>query len=220
MLNFYGRKSPRRVNKKDKANLFADNFFFFHHKNINDFHKLHLNRLKLNLEIGFGSGENILKNAAKKNDEFFIGCDPYLKGALILKKKIELLKLNNVVLTNLSFQEFFEYIKKLTFSKIYILFPDPWPKKKHRKRRLINKYFLKSIHRICNKNSKIIISSDDENYVNEILYKFYLDKSFTLSTTIFGEKLIKFFDIKETKYYKKAKNNKKKTYFFLYNIKK
>ena len=124
-----------------------------------------------------------------------------------------------MILTNLSFQEFFKYIKKYTFSRILILFPDPWPKKKHMKRRIISKPFLKSLHKICNKKSNIILSSDDVNYVEQILYKFYTDKNFVLSTSLFGEKLINSFDIVETKYYKKAKKNKKKTYFFLYNVK-
>ena len=219
MLNFYGRKSPRRVKKKDVLGLF-NNSFFFHHENINTFNKLCLDHLTLNLEIGFGSGENILKGAKNKNSEIFIGCDPYLKGALFLKKKIEFFGLKNLILTNLSFQEFFKYIKNFSFKKILILFPDPWPKKRHRKRRLINKLFLSNLYEISNKTPNIIISSDDENYINEILYKFHLDKNFILSTSFFGEKLIKTFDLEETKYYKKANKNKRKTYFFLYNVKK
>ena len=93
-------------------------------------------------------------------------------------------------------------------------------KKRHMKRRLISKSFLTALFKICNKESKIIISSDDVNYVNEILYKFYLNKNFILSTDLFGEKLIKYFDLEETKYYKKTKNNNKKTYFFSYSLKK
>ena len=219
MLNFYGRKSPRRLKKKDLESLFSFNFFF-HQKNISNLVNHRLNKSILNLEIGFGSGENILKNALKYDNEIFIGCDPYLRGALFLKKQIEKFRLNNLIITNLSFQEFYEYIKIYTFSKILILFPDPWPKKRHMKRRLISKSFLSALFKICNDESKIIISSDDVNYVNEILYKFYLNKNFILSTNLFGEKLIKYFDLEETKYYKKAKNKKKKTYFFLYSLKK
>jgi len=219
MLNFYGRKSPRRLKKKDLESLFSFNFFF-HQKNISNLVNHRLNKSILNLEIGFGSGENILKNALKYDNEIFIGCDPYLRGALFLKKQIEKFRLNNLIITNLSFQEFYEYIKIYTFSKILILFPDPWPKKRHMKRRLISKSFLSALFKICNEKSKIIISSDDVDYVNEILYKFYLNKNFILSTDLFGEKLIKYFDLEETKYYKKAKNKKKKTYFFLYSLKK
>ena len=219
MVNFYGRKSPRRIKKNDIESLFKHKFFF-HHNNIQKFTQLRLNDLTLNLEIGFGSGENILKDSINKKNEIFIGCDPYLKGSLLLKKKIEKLSLKNLIITNLSFHELFEHISKLTFSKILVLFPDPWPKKRHRKRRLISDSFLKSLFKICNETSEIIISSDDTDYVNEILYKFYKNKNFLLSTSLFGDKLIKSFDLEETKYYKKAIRNKKKAFFFLFNIKK
>ena len=158
-----------------------------------------------------------------KNDEDLIVGLLFCEG-IIQKisevKKIELFGLENLILTNLSFQEFFKYIKNFSFKKILILFPDPWPKKRHRKRRLINKFFLRNLYEISNKTTNIIISSDDENYINEILYKFHLDKNFILSTSFFGEKLIKTFDLEETKYYKKANKNKRNTYFFLYNVKK
>ena len=218
MFNFYGRKSPRKVNKSDLLSLF-DYEFFFHHKNIKNFNKISLGDSILNLEIGFGLGENIFRSALKARDEFFLGCDPYLKGSLTLKKQIKQYGVKNLILTNLSFQEFFEYINKYTFSKILILFPDPWPKRKHMKRRIIGKTFLRSLYTICNKNTKIIISSDDVKYVEDILYKFYMDENYILSTSLFGKKLINSFDLVETKYYKKAKKNKKKTYFFLYNVK-
>ena len=88
MINFYGRKTPRKVNKNDLLSLFNDEFFF-HHKNIKNFNKLIPKDSLLNLEIGFGSGENIFKSAVKYSDEFFLGCDPYLKGSLSLKKQIK-----------------------------------------------------------------------------------------------------------------------------------
>ena len=95
MLNFYGRKSPRRLKKKDLESLFSSNFFF-HEKNISNLVNHCLNKSILNLEIGFGSGENILQNALKYDNEIFIGCDPYLRGALFLKKNIEKFRLNNL----------------------------------------------------------------------------------------------------------------------------
>ena len=72
------------------------------------------------------------------------------------------------------------------------------------KRRIIGK-LLRSLYTICNKNTKIIISSDDVKYVEDILYKFYMDENYILSTSLFGKKLINSFDLVETKYYKKAK---------------
>ena len=91
-------------------------------------------------------------------------------------------------------------------------------KKKTHEEKANKQIFLSALFKICNDRIKNYNIFDDVNYVNEILYKFYLNKNFILSTNLFGEKLIKYFDLEETKYYKKAKNNKK-TYFFLYSLK-
>ena len=216
MTNFYGRKIPRGANKEEIKKLFRCSYFFHKDEKI-DLRSRLSSFSRFNLEIGFGSGENLINNAQKKSEEIFIGCDPYLKGSLLLKKKIELMNIRNVILTNLSFFELFEYIKNLYFKKILILFPDPWPKTRHLKRRLINKNFLKLLNQISNKQTDIIISTDNVDYQNQILYSFYLDKNFRPSSEIFGEKLFNYFGLKETKYFKKAKKNKNKSYFFLFN---
>jgi len=216
MTYFYGRKIPRGADKEEIKKLFNCSYFFHKDKEINFTSNLSSFSM-LNLEIGFGSGENLINSAQKKSEEFFIGCDPYLKGSLLLRKKIELMNIKNVMLTNLSFFELFEYIKNLYFKKILILFPDPWPKTRHLKRRLINKNFLTLLNQISNQQTDIIISTDNVDYQNQILYSFYLDKNFMPSSEIFGKKLFNFFGLKETKYYKKAKKNKNKSYFFLFN---
>jgi len=216
MTNFYGRKIPRGVDNQEIKKLFNCSYFFHKNKKI-DFRSNLLSFSRFNLEIGFGSGENLINSAQKKSEEIFIGCDPYLKGSLLLKKKIELMNIKNVILTNLSFLELFEHIKNIHFKQILILFPDPWPKKRHLKRRLINKNFLSLLNQISNLQTDIIISTDNVDYQNQILYLFYLDKNFLLSSEIFGQKLFNYFDLKETKYYKKAIENENKSYFFLFN---
>ena len=216
MTNFYGRKIPRGADNQEIKKLFNCSYFFHKNKKI-DLRSNLLSFSRLNLEIGFGSGENLINSAQKKSEEIFIGCDPYLKGSLLLRKKIELMNIKNVILTNLNFLELFEYIKNIHFKQILILFPDPWPKKRHLKRRLINKNFLSLLNQISNQQTDIIISTDNVDYQNQILYLFYLDKIFFPSSEIFGQKLFNYFGLKETKYYKKAKKNENKSYFFLFN---
>ena len=216
MTNFYGRKIPRGAGKEEIKQLFNCSYFFHKEKKI-DLRRNLLSFSRLNLEIGFGSGENLINSAQERSDEIFIGCDPYLRGSLLLRKKIESMNIKNVILTNLSFLELFEYIKNIYFKKILILFPDPWPKKRHLKRRLINKNFLTLLDQISNQQTDIIISTDNVDYQNQILYLFYLNKNFIPSTEIFGKKLFNYFGLKETKYYQKAKKSKNKSYFFLFN---
>ena len=215
MINFYGRKVPRGADKKEIKKLFNSTFFFHKDRKI-DLRRRFLSFSKLNLEIGFGSGENLIHSAQKKSEEFFIGCDPYLKGSLLLSKKIEAMNIKNIILTNLSFLELFDYIKNTCFKKILILFPDPWPKKRHFKRRLINKNFLTLLNQISDQETDIIVSTDNTDYQNKILYLFNLDKNFLLSSELFGKKLFNYFELRETKYYKKAKKNRNKSYFFLF----
>ena len=215
MINFYGRKVPRGADKEEIKKLF-NSTYFFHKDTETDLRSYLLSFSKLNLEIGFGSGENLIHSAQKKSEEFFIGCDPYLKGSLMLRKKIEEMNVKNIMLTNLSFLEFFEYIKNTCFKKILILFPDPWPKKRHLKRRLINRHFLTLLNQISDQKTEIIISTDNNDYQNKILSLFNLDKNFLLSSELSGKKLFNYFGLRETKYYKKAKKNRNKSYFFLF----
>jgi len=215
MINFYGRKIPRGADKDEIKKLFNCSYFFHKDTKI-DLRSLLLSFSKLNLEIGFGSGENLIHSAQKKSEEFFIGCDPYLKGSLLLRKKIEAMNIKNIILSNLSFSELFEYIKNIYFKNILILFPDPWPKKRHLKRRLINRHFLTLLNQISNLETDIIISTDNIDYQKKILYLFNLDKNFLLSSELFGNRLFNYFGLRETKYYKKAKKNRNKSYFFLF----
>ena len=105
--------------------------------------------------------------------------------------------IKNVYLYPFVFQKFLNKFKKLRFDIIYILFPDPWPKKKHHKRRIVNKHFLSQILKILKINGKVYFSTDNFNYfenVKTILKKF---------TKIKVKKEKKIVTIK-TKYYLKA----------------
>ena len=86
MLNFYGRRNPRNIKNDQIKNL--NKFKFFLSK---DKIKKLKNKIKkfdaFNLEIGFGGGENLFAQSEKKNNEFFLGCDPYLSGSFNLKKE-------------------------------------------------------------------------------------------------------------------------------------
>jgi tRNA (guanine-N7-)-methyltransferase len=123
-------------------------------------------------------------------------------------------------LSNLDFKELLRFVDLVCFKYITILFPDPWPKKKHKKRRLINSNFPELINKYSNEKTKIIVSTDDEDYLNQILYVFYKSSLFRLSTDITGKNILKKFSIQPTKYYKKALLNNRKTYHLIFEKKK
>ena len=219
MLNFYGRRYPRNI-KNDQLKKLYDFRFFLDKSKIKTF-KTKIKKFEtFNLEIGFGVGENIFAQSVKNDKDLFLGCDPYLSGSFNLKKDIKTFGLKNLFFTNLGFLELFEFLKNNIFKKIIILFPDPWPKKRHKKRRLINSNFVSLLKLITFEKTKIIVATDHEDYLNQILYEFYKSKSFELSTEVTGYEIYTCFDISSTKYYKKAKKSNKRVYFLLFEKKK
>ena len=156
-------------------------------------------RKNLIIEIGFGSGENILELSRKFKNKTFIGIEPYLAGACNLAKKIHEKKIRNVFIYPYVYEKFIEEFPNFTFNELFILHPDPWPKKKHKKRRLINTNFLKLFIDKSRVNSTIYITTDNLNYRNEIL-----DMCVELKNKI---KIIKSTKkIAKTKYFLKAMN--------------
>ena len=216
MLPFYGRKLSRNKKKFNYKDLESSPFFF---DQLN-FKDLEL-RIKekpslVNLEIGYGTGDNIILQSEERKKEIFIACDPFLSGAVKLMKKIKLYSSKNVYFTDLEFWNLFKLIRNLRFNKIYVLFPDPWQKKKHNKRRLINNEFVKKLKIITTDESKIFIATDDQDYSNQILKCFLEERFFKL----FGlnQKNLKFNDVDlfPTKYYNKAIIEKKKINLFIF----
>ena len=219
MKEFYGRKISRRISTKDIEDL-NNSEFFLNHNNI----KFKIKKIKplfscFNLEIGFGTGDNIIYQAQKNLKDCFLGCDPFLNGSIKLSQKTEKDKFNNLYFSNLDFKSFYEYIKKIKFSKIFILFPDPWPKKKHKKRRLINSEFVRKISSICKIKSLIYVSTDHEDYQKQILEIFFKEKSFNIFPINMNTDFSKRFDISTTKYFKRAENSKRKSFMTIFKYK-
>ena len=104
----------------------------------------------------------------------------------------------------------------LNFKKIFILFPDPWPKKKHKKRRLINEEFVKDLDKITLKHSQILIATDDEDYSNQISKSFSKQNSFKLLLKTSDNQILEDYKIYPTKYFRKAKRENRRTNFFIY----
>ena len=217
MKDFYGRKCSKTLKKEDidllyKGYFFSDNSSL--KKKINNFCN-HFS--KLNLEIGFGTGDCLIDQAQKFPEEGFIGCDPFMNGNLIIAKKIKDFSIKNIFITNVTFLGFLNSIKNIYFSKLFILFPDPWPKKRHKKRRLINKEFTDHIAQILVNNGKVIIITDHRDYQKNILISFESNARFTLVKSLKQKKLL-FDNIFETKYYKKAISKNTYIHHSLYRL--
>ena len=167
---FYKKRLRRPLSKKQRKLLkFTLQKFLFKKKIVNN---------KKFLEIGFGYGENLIHLSKNNSDTSIIGCEVYEPGIANLVEKIEIEKLKNIYIYPKNIFSLFDNLEKNSFQKVFILYPDPWPKKKHFKRRLISEILLEKIYEILKKNGLIFISTDSSDYLNLILYKFFLNKNF------------------------------------------
>ena len=122
------------------------------------------------LDIGTGYGETTIYLAQKNKNKKIIACEKYIDGNLNLIKNIKKNKINNIYLHTGNVYEILDQLKKkITFESIWIFFPDPWPKKRHFKRRLINVNFFHKIKDFLKKNATIHIASDSKSYISTIL---------------------------------------------------
>ena len=121
------------------------------------------------IEIGFGDGAALIESALKNPDKNFIGIEVYGSGLGQCLNKIDKHKIKNIRLIYGDAVEVFEqFIIKKSVEKINILFPDPWPKKRHHKRRLINKGFLTLLSKSLKNKGIVNISTDWEDYAQQI----------------------------------------------------
>ena len=123
---------------------------------------------KLVLEIGFGNGENIISLAKDNPDTLYIGSEVYLAGIGYLIGEIQELGLANIRINTGDIRLLIEQVEEPVFDDVLIICPDPWPKARHHKRRLIKADFLELVHPIIKDKGELFISTDWENYAESI----------------------------------------------------
>ncbi len=158
------------------------------------------------LDIGTGYGETTIYLAKKFPKQTVLACEKYINGNLNLINKINDENITNIeiypgnvydILDNLKYGNY--------FSSVWIFFPDPWPKKKHFKRRLITSEFLNNLHKFLKPNSQVIIATDSSSYIKFILNSVYKSKKkyLWMNQSSFYLDIKDHYNI-ETKFYKKA----------------
>ena len=168
------------------------------------------------LEIGFGGGEHLAWQAKLHPQIGFLGFEPYINGVASLVRHLVSEKLSNVRIFPEDIRPFLNKLPNGCISKIFILFPDPWPKNRHAKRRLITSDFLIKLHNTLKENSEIHIATDSTIYVRFILNSIYNCKDYFvwMNQSEMNLHIKDYFDI-ETKYYKKAINSQRKPSLFI-----
>ena len=203
---FFGRSKSRALSKSKK-------FFYVNHKNdfLVNFEQIKLVKDKnFILEIGFGLGENLLFQATKYPENYFIGIDPFINGVANVVQKAKELNLNNISILDTPAQKVLDNFSDNLFSKVFVLFPDPWMKNKQKKRRLLNYLFLEKILKKMRTKSTLIFATDDQDYFNFVIKEVSLLRK---KIDTFKYSLGNMHPIADTKYSNKANKLKKDIYF-------
>lgn len=118
------------------------------------------------LEIGFGGGEHLVYQATVNPETGFIGCEPFINGVSNLVDSVVSQDLQNVRLYDDDARDILDGLPGASVSCIYLLFPDPWPKKRHNKRRFVSEKNITRFARVLKPGGTFIFSSDIPDYVD------------------------------------------------------
>ena len=124
------------------------------------------------LEIGFGGGEHLAAQAARHPDALMIGCEPFLNGVGSVLRHIEEGGLNNVRLHADDARAVVDALPDASLDRIMILFPDPWHKARHNKRRLIQDDFALALARVLKPGGHLRFVTDWKDYADWALERF------------------------------------------------
>ena len=115
----------------------------------------------INLEIGSGKGQFLVDMASKFPNEFFVGVERNVTCAGITCKKLVEQEVKNAKLMYLDAEKLMLELKDNSINNIFLNFSDPWPKKRHHKRRLTAESYLNNYYRVLKKEGKLIIKTDN-----------------------------------------------------------
>tara|TARA_B100001996_G_C18579681_1_gene561770 strand:- start:25 stop:684 length:660 start_codon:yes stop_codon:yes gene_type:complete len=187
-----GKKKLERFEENKKSKFIIQEGKSLYNNTKGKWNKIFKNNNSISLELGCGYGEYTINLARKFKNKNFIGID--IKGSRIWKgsKVAEDENLNNVMFLRIRIEEIMDFFSKNEVDSIYIIFPDPRPKKKDLKKRLVGLDFMKKYFEILKNTGKVILKTDDIKlfelcistvknnfrYKNLILTKDYYKSSF------------------------------------------
>lgn len=133
------------------------------------------------LEIGFGGGEHLAWQAEHDPDVGLIGCEPYENGVVALLGHVRDRGLANIRIWNDDARLLLERLAPASIARAFVLFPDPWPKARHHKRRLIQAPFLDALARVLTPGAEFRLASDHADYVAWMLERVPVHPAFALT---------------------------------------
>ncbi len=213
--SLYGRRQARPL-KERQRNLFNNllekiTFSLSKAEDIKLFQKE-----QVWMEIGFGGGEHLCQQALYHPNITFIGCEPFVNGVGSLLTQVDDHNLRNIFIHSDDARLLLAHFPSNSLEKIFLLFPDPWPKKRHYKRRFIQQNTIKEIHRVLKPNGEWRIATDHPCYYEWVLEQFSTPMALVLfkqqREDVYARPLTD--DWPETRYEQKANLIGRKSAFF------
>jgi tRNA (guanine-N7-)-methyltransferase len=130
------------------------------------------------LEIGFGGGEHLVAQARAHRAVSFLAAEPFMEGVAKTVSAIEQEGLSNIRFWRGDGRDLADRLDDASIDRVFILFPDPWPKTRHRKRRLIQPAFVETLRRIVKPGGQVRFATDWADYAERALADFLADGGF------------------------------------------
>jgi len=156
------------------------------------------------LEIGFGGGEHLIEAAALEPDVGFIGCEPFINGVARLLSQIERRGLTNIRLHRGDAVEALDRLPDASLARVYLFYPDPWPKRRQRKRRLVSADTLARLARTMRKGAQLRFATDIDDYAAWTLARVRVSPEFRWTASTAADWLAPWEGWTQTKYEGKA----------------
>lgn len=121
------------------------------------------------LEVGFGGGEHLVHMAARNPGSFLIGCEPFVNGVAMLLGKLRDGKIENVAIHPGDVRDLFDVLPDGCLEKVFLNYPDPWPKARHHRRRFVTQGYLTALARACAPGAEFRVATDIPDYVRQTL---------------------------------------------------
>ncbi|SFS01920.1 tRNA (guanosine(46)-N7)-methyltransferase TrmB [Yoonia litorea] len=121
------------------------------------------------LEIGFGGGEHLIHMAQTYPRIGLIGCEPYINGVAMLLGKIRKAEVENLAVHPGDARDLFDVLPAESIAKVFLNYPDPWPKKRHHRRRFVTPEHLEPLHRVMKQGAELRVATDIPDYVRQTL---------------------------------------------------
>ena len=121
------------------------------------------------LEIGFGGGEHLVHQATSNPEAGLIGCEPFINGVAMLLGKVREAGATNLRIHPGDVRDLFDVLPDGSVEKVFLLYPDPWPKKRHHRRRFVTPEHLEPLARATAPGAEFRVATDIPDYVRQTL---------------------------------------------------